>query len=78
MVAEPWACLFCKKSVNDREDAMICLFSSKFKKSKLLLLCGVTIATAVGGLDVCNGNDTEVSLFSDGDFSVLGDIFCEC
>lgn len=51
LVAEP----VCRKSVNDSDDAINCLFSSKFKKSKLLLLCGVTMATAgdlvcVGGL----------------------------
>lgn len=47
LVAEP---LWCRKSVNESEEAISCLFSSKLRKSKLLLLWGVTMATAAGGL----------------------------
>ncbi len=82
VVTEPWLCLCCRKSVSESDDAIICRFSSKFRKSKLLLRCGVTIATAVGGLFVpCSGSDTGESLLAlkGGDFSELGDIvFCEC
>lgn len=47
LVAEP---LWCKKSVSDKDDAISWRFSSKLRKSRLLLLWGVTMATAAGGL----------------------------
>lgn len=78
VVAEPCACLCCRKSVSEREEAIICRFSSKFKKSKLLLRCGVTMATAVGAFEPGNGSETGESLAKGDVFSVLGDIFCEC
>lgn len=79
VVAEPCACLCCRKSVSESEEAIIWRFSSKFKKSRLLLRCGVTMATAVGAFEPCSGSETGESLARGEDFSVLGDIlFCEC